>query len=94
MQFEFPILKWWINFEAPIAIRPEVLGRPLLCLPGIQDSAALVQFQNVREDGIDLFNRARLIAIQGKVVNALEHVMGAAGHEVGECSQRTAEAIA
>src|SRR5262245_1659050 len=86
VQFHFPILIWWINFEVWITICPQVVGCPLLCVLGVQRLAVLVQFQNVCEDGIDHLNRTWLVSVQGKVIDPVKHVMCAAGHEVGKCS--------
>lgn len=69
VQVRFPFLVWWLNFVAGVAIRTQIVRRPLLGVMGVQHLAVFVQLQNVGEDGIDLLNGARLISIQRQVIH-------------------------
>lgn len=91
MQFKLPILVWRLDLEAAVTVCPKVIGRSLLRVVRIQNPTVLIQLQHVREDSVNLLNRAGLTPIQGKVVHAFERVLRPARHEISERPQRSAE---
>ena len=91
MQLKLPILEWWIDFKTRNTICTQVVGCSLLRVLSIQNLTVLIELQNIGEDGVNLLNRTWLISIQRKVIDAFEHAVRAAGHEVCKRPQSTTE---
>lgn len=93
MQRKLPVLIRRVNFKAWVAIRAQVVGCSLLRIVRVENLPFPIQLQDVREDGIDLFNCAWLATIQVEVIHTFESVLRTARHEVGESSQCSAEGV-
>ncbi len=70
MQCNFAIVKW--RLDRPVGnILQDILRGSVLCVLGVENLTALIEFDDIRKDGVNLIERARLAEDAG-IINALK----------------------
>jgi hypothetical protein len=84
MEFNFPIFERRLNAKSRIAIRTQVIGRPLLSVLQICNLSLLIHLKDIREDRIRLLDGAWLFPVEIQVRNTFEQVMRSAREKIRE----------
>lgn len=92
MKFDLPVLEGRDHGKCRVAVCANRVRRPFLGMLQVGHIALLVVFQDVGKNRVAQLDGARLGSVKVDVVDAVQHVVGAARHEIRERSDCAANA--